>query len=43
MGLIHLGEHQPWLPLIGLEYGFALGIAIGLIVVLKRPSKSQNA
>jgi hypothetical protein len=43
MGWIHLGEYQPWLPLIGLEYGFALGIAIGLIVALKRPSKSQNA
>jgi hypothetical protein len=24
MGWIHLGENQPWLPLIGLEYGFPL-------------------
>jgi hypothetical protein len=21
-GWIHLEEHQPWLPIIGLEYGF---------------------
>jgi hypothetical protein len=26
---IHLGEYQPWLPLIGLEYGFPLGIVVG--------------
>jgi hypothetical protein len=29
MGWVHLGEYQPWLPLIGLEYGFPLGIIIG--------------
>ena len=32
MGWIHLGESQPWMPLIGLEYGFPLGIVIGVIV-----------
>ena len=31
-GWIHLGEAQPWMPLIGLEYGFFLGIIIGAIV-----------
>lgn len=36
MGWIHLGENQPWLPLIGLEYGFPLGIIIGAIVASKR-------
>lgn len=36
MGWIHLGEYQPWLPLIGLEYGFPLGIIVGVIVVVKR-------
>ena len=30
MGLIHLGEYQLWLPLIGLEYGFSLGIVTGI-------------
>jgi hypothetical protein len=30
--LIHLGEYQPWLPIIGLEYGFFLGIVFGVIV-----------
>jgi len=28
-GWIHLGEYQPWLPIIGLEYGFFLGLIIG--------------
>jgi hypothetical protein len=32
MQLIHLGEYQPWLPIIGLEYGFFLGIVFGVIV-----------
>jgi hypothetical protein len=35
MGWIHLGEYQPWLPLAGLEYGFILGIIIGVIVAMK--------
>lgn len=35
-GLIHLGEYQPWLPLIGLEYGFPLGILIGIIWAVRR-------
>ena len=26
---------QPWLPLIGLEYGFLLGIVLGVIVCRK--------
>ena len=38
MGWIHLGEYQPWLPLIGLEYGFPLGIIIGVIVVVTKDS-----
>ena len=36
MGWIHLGENQPWLPLAGLEYGFPLGILIGVIVAMKK-------
>jgi hypothetical protein len=36
LGWIHLGEYQPWLPLIGLEYGFPLGIIIGVIVAMKK-------
>jgi hypothetical protein len=31
-GWIHLGESQPWLPIIGMEYGFFLGLAIGAFV-----------
>jgi uncharacterized membrane protein len=31
-GWIHLGEYQPWLPIIGLEYGFIPGVAIGAFV-----------
>jgi hypothetical protein len=38
IGWIHLGEYQPWLPLIGLEYGFPLGIVIGVIVAAKKDS-----
>jgi len=38
MGWIHLGEYQPWLPLIGLEYGFLLGIIVGVIVAVKGTS-----
>jgi hypothetical protein len=34
-GLLHLGEYQPWLPLIGLEYGFVLGLIPGLLVARK--------
>ena len=34
-GWIHLGEYQPWLPLIGLEQGFLLGIVLGAIVCWK--------
>jgi hypothetical protein len=38
MGWIHLGEYQPWLPLIGLEYGFPFGIVIGVIVAARKAS-----
>ena len=31
-GLLHLGEDQPWMPLIGLIYGFPVGLIIGAIV-----------
>jgi hypothetical protein len=31
-GWVHLGEYQPWLPLIGLEQGFLLGLVLGAIV-----------
>jgi len=34
-GWIHLGEYQPWLPMIGLEYGFFLGIVLGVLVCWK--------
>ena len=34
-GWIHLGEYQPWLPIIGMEYGFFLGIVIGAFVCWK--------
>lgn len=30
--LVHLGEYQPWMPIIGLEYGFVAGIVVGLVV-----------
>jgi len=30
--LLSLGEYQPWLPLAGAEYGFVIGVVIGLIV-----------
>jgi hypothetical protein len=36
MGWLHLGEDQPWMPLIGLEYGFPFGILIGVIVAVKK-------
>ena len=39
MGWIHLGEYQPWLPLIGLEYGFPLGVIVGVVVALKKASE----
>jgi len=38
-GWLHLGEYQPWLPLIGLEYGFLLGIVLG-VIIYKRKSRS---
>jgi hypothetical protein len=34
-GWIHLGEYQPWLPIIGLEYGFIPGVAIGAFLCWK--------
>ena len=34
-GWIRLGEYQPWLPLIGLEYGFFLGLVVGGVVCWK--------
>jgi hypothetical protein len=34
-GWIHLGEYQPWLPVIGMEYGFFLGLVIGAFVCWK--------
>jgi len=34
-GWIHLGEYQPWLPIIGLEYGFFLALVIGAFVSWK--------
>jgi hypothetical protein len=42
MGWIHLGEYQPWLPLIGLEYGFPLGIIIGVIIAVKKVSTPNS-
>jgi hypothetical protein len=41
MGWIHLGEYQPWLPLIGFEYGLPLGIIIGVIVAAKKASNAN--
>ncbi len=41
MGWVHLGDYQPWLPLAGLEYGFVLGIVIGVIVAMKKASDSN--
>jgi hypothetical protein len=41
MGWIHLGEYQPWLPLIGLEYGFPLGIIFGVIVVVRKAATTN--
>jgi hypothetical protein len=34
-GWIHLGEYQPWMPTIGVEYGLVPGIIIGVIVSWK--------
>jgi hypothetical protein len=31
-GWVHLGEYQPWLPIIGLEQGLLLGLVVGAIV-----------
>jgi hypothetical protein len=41
MGWIHLGEYQPWLPPIGLEYGFPIGIVVGTIVSLRKSSTAK--
>jgi len=38
MGWIHVGEYQLWLPLIGLEYGFPIGIILGVIVAVRKAS-----
>jgi hypothetical protein len=40
-GWVHLGEYQPWLPLVGLEYGVPLGIIIGVIVAIRKSSKPK--
>jgi hypothetical protein len=34
-GWLHLGEYQAWLPIIGAEYGFIPGVAIGAFVCWK--------
>lgn len=34
-GWIHLGQDQPWMPLIGLVYGFPIGLLIGAVVCWK--------
>ena len=34
-GWIHLGEYQPWLPIMGMEYGLFLGIVLGAFVCWK--------
>ena len=31
----YLGDYHPWLPLIGLEYGFFLGLIIGAFICWK--------
>jgi hypothetical protein len=40
---IHLGEYQPWLPIIGLEYGFFLGLVIGAFVCWRVWRTRSNA
>jgi hypothetical protein len=43
-GWFQLGEYGPWLPLIGLEYGFLLGIVIGVIICkIKSGSRPDRA
>ena len=32
VGVIHLGEARPWVPIAGLFYGFYIGVLIGLVV-----------
>jgi len=39
-GWFQLGKYGPWLPLIGLEYGFLLGIVIG-VIICKMKSRSH--
>jgi len=34
MGLVHLGEYQPWLPIIGLEYGLVAGVIFGIVAAV---------
>jgi hypothetical protein len=34
-GWIHLGEYQPWMPIIGIEYGVVPAIVIGVVVCWK--------
>jgi len=34
MGLVHLGEYQPWLPIIGLEYGLVAGVIFGIVATV---------
>jgi hypothetical protein len=43
-GWFELGENGPWLPIIGPEYGFLLGIVIGVIIcIMKSRSRSDRA
>jgi hypothetical protein len=42
MGWIHLGEYQPWLPIAGLEYGFPLGIMIGVVLGARKRSTPEH-
>jgi hypothetical protein len=34
-GWIHLGEYQPWMPIIGVGYGLLPSIIIGAVVYWK--------
>jgi hypothetical protein len=34
-GWIHLGEYQPWLPIMGAEYGLFIGLVLGALVCWK--------
>lgn len=37
----HLGEYQMWLPIIGLEYGFLLGL-IPAVIIARRFYRSRT-